>query len=157
MSGTGRPEPQAGKLQVTAAMGELLANALMKGRPATIAYVDRDARPQISHRGTLQRLNDSALAMWARNPEGGVLKAIAHNPAVAVLCSDFSDRAHRSFLVFAGQAHIDSSEEIRSTVFDNSPEIERRADPERKGIAIVIDVDKIDGLLDGQFLRMRRD
>ena len=32
-------------------------------------------------------------------------------------------------------------------MFENAPEAERKSDPERKGIAIIIDLDRIDGVL----------
>jgi hypothetical protein len=32
-------------------------------------------------------------------------------------------------------------------VFENSPERERKSDPERKGLAIIIDLDKVEGVL----------
>ncbi len=32
-------------------------------------------------------------------------------------------------------------------MFENAPEFEQRADPERKGVGVIIDLDKVEGLL----------
>lgn len=143
------------ELEVTAKMGALLHGALMSGHPATVAYIGLDNAPHLSHRGTLQRLNDRQLAFWARNPEGGIVKAIGEHSRLAVLYSDFSDLAHRVLLNFAGRASIETTEEVRRKVYDSSPEFERRADADRSGIAIIIDIDEINGLIDGEYIRMR--
>lgn len=147
----------AERLEITETVGALLANALMSGHPATIAYVGAADRPQISHRGTLQRLSDRELALWARNPEGGIVRALSARPSVAVLYSDFSDLSRRVVLNCAGRGRVEPDEEVRRTVYDHSPELEQRADPDRRGVAIVIDVDEVSGYLDGAYLHMRRD
>jgi hypothetical protein len=144
-------------LEITETMGALLANALMSGRPATIAYVGAENKPHLSHRGSLQRLNRRQLAIWARNPEGGLVAAMNTRPAIAVLFSDFSDLARRVLLNCAGRGRVEPDEDVRRTVYDNAPELERQADPDRKGVAIVIDVDEVSGYLDGEYVQMRRD
>ena len=40
-------------------------------------------------------------------------------------------------------------------VYDNSPEGERNLDKDRKGVALIIDLDSVDGLFGGNFLKMR--
>ena len=51
----------------------------------------------------------------------------------------------------------------RDRVFDNAPEFERRADPEKKGVGLIVDLDKVEGLLGldadkkPRWLRMARD
>lgn len=145
------------KLELSDAIGELLKNAMPKWKTVSVAYVDDEGKPQISYRGTTQRLNDKQLAIWARNPEGGIVKAMESHPTIALLYSDFSDMANRVYLNMVGRGHVESNEAIRRTVFDNSPELERNQDPDRKGVAIVIDVDEVNGIMDGKFLKMRRD
>ena len=144
-------------LEITEAVGARLANALVSGHPATIAYVDAENKPQISHRGSLQRLNGRQLALWARNPEGGVVKAMDGRSTVAVLFSDFSDLPRRVLFNCVGRGRVEPDEDVRRTVYDNAPELERTADPDRRGVVIVIDVDEITGYLDGEYVQMRRD
>ena len=50
-------------------------------------------------------------------------------------------------LQFQGRARIASDTAERNRVFENSPEREQKSDPERKGIAIIIDLDTVAGVL----------
>jgi hypothetical protein len=143
------------KLELSDAIGEALKNALPSWKPVAVAYVDASGKPQISFRGTTQRLNDTQLAMWARNPEGGIVKALSANPTLALLYADWTNPDGRVYLNIVGRGHVETDEGLRRTVFDNSPELERNQDPDRKGVAIVIDVDEVNGIMGGKFLRMR--
>jgi len=151
-----KPHVARKDLEISDAVGVRLAGALTSGHPATIAYVGADGLPHISHRGSLQRLNDRQLAVWARNPGGGLAQAMAGRTAVAVLYSDFSDLARRVLFNAVGRGRVEPDEAVRRAIYDNAPQIERQADPDRRGVAIVIDVDEISGYLDGQYVQMRR-
>jgi hypothetical protein len=51
----------------------------------------------------------------------------------------------------------------RDRVFANAPEIEQRSDPDQKGVAVIVDLDRVEGFLgmgpDGKprFVRLSRD
>jgi hypothetical protein len=144
------------KLDISEAIGELFKHALIPNlKPVSVAYVDDAGKPQISHRGTTQRLNSKQLAIWARNPEGGIVSAMASKPAIVLHYSDFTDLANRVYLNVVGRGHVEPDEAIRRTVFENSPELERNQDPDRKGVAIVIDVEAVNGIMGGEILQMR--
>jgi hypothetical protein len=69
--------------------------------------------------------------------------AIEHNPHVAL--------AYRSptvpVLQFTDRARITDDPSERDRAFDLSNEKERERDPERKGRAVIIDLDRITGVL----------
>ena len=71
------------------------------------------------------------------------MEAIKANPNVALM---YRDPAKRVFLQFAGRARVAEGAE-RDRVSDLSPEFERRQDPDKAGVAIIIDLDKLEGLL----------
>jgi hypothetical protein len=50
-------------------------------------------------------------------------------------------------LQFHGRARITMDEAERERVFENAPEHEQKSDPERKGATIVIDLAKVEGVL----------
>jgi hypothetical protein len=127
-------------IELTDEMRAALASALDDRAPVIAAYADVAGQPQISFRGTAQVFSSDQLAFWARNPQGGVLAAIPTNPKMSFL---YRNPATRLAWQFQGRARIDDSEETRSKVFENSPERERDQDPERKGKAVVIDVDRV--------------
>jgi hypothetical protein len=45
---------------------------------------------------------------------------------------------------------------LRRQVFDHSPEIERSMDPDRRGVAVLIDVDKVKGRSRGEPIEMTK-
>lgn len=127
-------------IKLTDEMREALANALADRAPVILAYVATDGQPNVSFRGTTQVYSDDQIAIWARNPEGGLLRGIAANPKIALL---YRNPETRIAWQFQGRARLEEDEQVRRTVYENSPEVERNADPERKGKAILLDVDRV--------------
>jgi hypothetical protein len=78
--------------------------------------------------------------------------AIQKNPRVSVV---YYARGAGN-LIFEGRAHIDNRPGVRDHVFDHSPVVEQRADPERNGVAIIVDLDKVTGRLGGERVNMAR-
>jgi pyridoxamine 5'-phosphate oxidase-like protein len=139
-------------IELTDEMKERIDGAFENGTPVVVAYVDEQGAPQLSFRGTTQVLGDDRLALWARSREGGLPNALAQNPRVALL---YRDPTARRILSMSGRARV--APELNETVYDRSPERERERDPERKGVAIVVDLDQVmSGGPDG-VVRMQRD
>jgi len=143
------------ELKLTPQVKQIVNNALMKGRPMSFAYTDDNGEPHLSFRGSLQAYSETQLAIWVRNPEGGLLKAIARHPAVVALYGDLSPDS-KAFLTFRGRGRVDKAESVRRTVYGNSPEPERNMDKDRKGLPLVIDLDSVSGMVPGALLNMRR-
>lgn len=122
---------------------EHVNGALVAGNPMVVATVDAEGKPRISYRGSTQVFSDDQLGFWARNAEGSTLESIRTNPHVAMM---YRHPVKRTFLQFQGRARIAEGAE-RDKVFDSAPEFERKADPEKKGVAVIIDLDKVEGLL----------
>jgi len=107
-----------------------------------VGYVDAGGRPQLSYRATVQVLDPGRLSMWVREPEGGLVRALATNPNLACF---YSDRAAGITLQFYGRAHVESDDAIRAQTYDRSAKPERDMDWRRRGVAVVIDVDRVEG------------
>jgi len=127
-------------IELTDEIREALSKALSDRAPVVVSYVDAGGQPHLSFRGTAQVLNKEQLAIWVRNPEGGIVGAVAHNPRIALLYRNAETRLSWQFL---GRGAIVDDPTVRATVYDHSPEVERNQDPERKGKALVIDVDQV--------------
>jgi hypothetical protein len=136
------PPPEAQPVRLTDAMREAVNGALGDRTPVTVAYVDADGQPHLSLRGTAQVFSDGQLALWIRNPGGGLLAAIGTNPHLALF---YRNPQSRTTYQFHGRARRDDSDDVRTVVFDNSPEQERNFDPQRRGAAVIIDVDRVEG------------
>ena len=143
------------ELKLSAAMKEAVNNGFGTGKPLAIAYVDENGAPQLSYRGSTQAYSDTQLAIWVRNPDGRVLDATRKNPAVALIYGNF-DPSARGFMIFRGRARIDASEAVRNRVYEQAHEFERDKDQERKGVALIIDLDSVEGFFGGAQLKMRR-
>ena len=149
------PPPILTELKLTDAMQEAVNSAFAVRRPMVLSYVDENHAPQLSYRGSTQVFSDDALAVWVRNPRGRILESIEKNPAVAMLYGYF-EPDDRGFMIFRGRARIDSSSSVRDQVYGNAHEFERNQDAERKGVAVIIELDSVDGFFGGNRLEMRR-
>jgi len=147
------PPAVAQPIQVTDGMRQALAGALGNGTPVTVAYSDPDGQPHISLRGTVQAFSENQLAVWIRNPEGGLLSAIKANPRLALF---YRDPKTRTTYSFQGRGQADDTDRARQVVYENSPEPERNLDPEQRGVAVVIDLDHIEGRDAGNRILMDR-
>ena len=145
------------ELKLTDQIKSLVNGALEHGKPLVVCYVSEDGKPNLSFRGSTQVYSPTQLAIWVRNPKGGLPSAIQKNPNILLFYSDeMMNPAVRAMLTFKGRAHLDNSEAARRTVYDNSPKLERDKDPERKGAALIIDLDSVVGMAPGSQFRMAR-
>jgi pyridoxine/pyridoxamine 5'-phosphate oxidase len=123
-----------------------------------LASVDAEGRPRMTFRGSLQSFSDDQLGFWARNAEGGTMENIAANPNVSVM---YRNPETRILVQFFGRARVASGAE-RDRVYDEAPEVEQKADPEKKGLGVIVDLDRVEGFLgmgpDGKprFVRLAR-
>jgi hypothetical protein len=147
------PPPAPTPLRLTDDINAAVAGALLNGTPIVVAYVDAEGAPHLSLRGSTQPYSDMQLAMWVRDPAGGLLAAIRSNPHVALF---YRDPATRTSYQFAGRARADGDPGVRDRVFANTPEPERNTDARRLGVAVIIDVDRVEGMGPGGRLRMER-
>jgi hypothetical protein len=148
--------PVLTELKLPAALKETVNTALERGKMISVAYVSSEGRPELSFRGSVQAYSDSQLAIWVRNPEGGILKAVTSgHPYIALLYGELGAQS-KAFVTFRGRGHVESSESVRRKVYDDSPKGERDMDKDRKGAALIIDLDSVDGTFGGSSLKMRR-
>jgi len=135
--------PDTTPLALTSEISTLVNGALDAGQPLLLAVVDASHKPVLSFRGSTGVFSDTQLSFWARNAEGGTLEAIKQNPHVAFVYHS----ATVPVLQFIGRARITDDPKERDRAFDLSNEKEQARDPERKGRAVIIDLDQITGVL----------
>ena len=145
--------PPATSVVLDGAIADLVNGALDNGTPIIAAYVDRDGQPQLSLRGTTQVYSTDQVALWIRNPEGGLVGVLPENSRLTFF---YRDPATRTFLQIQGRGRVDADPHVRDVVFDNSPEREQAVDPERRGAAVIVDVDRVQGRLPDGAINMER-
>jgi len=136
----GTPAPQTDTMPsfVKAIVNAALAN----GTPMIVAYTGEDNAPVLSFRGSTQAYSDTQLSIWVRHANGGMIKALARNPSMVLM---YRDPPNRTTLTFQGRGHVETDEEVRNRVWELSPEVEQRHDLDRKGAALIIDLDRVTG------------
>ena len=137
------PSTTNSRLALTDEIKALVDKALANGTPLLLAAVAPDGKPVASFRGSVQTHSDDQLGFWARNAQGGTLDAIRSNPHVVLVYRS----ASTPVLQFHGRARITTDEGERKRVFERAPEREQAADPERKGAAVIVDLDRVEGVL----------
>jgi general stress protein 26 len=147
------PPPEPKPVKLTEAMRASVNGALLNRTPVMVAYVDPDGQPHLSFRGSTQAFSDDQLAIWVRAPQGGLVSAIEHNPRLALF---YRDPETRTAYQFHGRAHVERDAATADTVYANAPEPERNIDLQRRGVAVVVDIDRVEGRdADGPILMSR--
>ncbi|WP_347270949.1 pyridoxamine 5'-phosphate oxidase family protein [Rhizorhabdus histidinilytica] len=131
-------------IDIPAEVRALVDGALESDHPLLLAVVNPQGEPLLSYRGSARVHDDGrSIGLWLRNAGGGTIEAICGNPAVALM--------YRSeavpFVQFRGHARVVDDPATRDEIFDRSPERERAADPERGGVAILVGIDRIEGVI----------
>ncbi len=116
-----------------------LARAIDDEKTLTAAYVDVEGKPHISFYGSTHVHGPDQLAIWVRNPEGALLQTLPERPDIAFIYGDISSRV---YYTFAGRGRIADTAEVRDRVYDEMHAIERQFDPDKTGVAVLIDLDK---------------
>src|SRR5262245_6738705 len=107
--------------------------------PGILATASKAWEPHMSYRGSVMVFDDVSLAYWDRVKRQS-LQYIAENPQVCVL---FRHPQKRIIWQFVGEATIHDSGPVREQVMARTVQPELDRDPERKGVAVVIHVNKI--------------
>ena len=121
---------------------ERINNSLTSGLPMLIAYVNGEGQARLSFRGSMHVHSADQLAFWARDPEGGLTNALEANDKLTIM---YRDPATRTTVFFYGRGSVAADEATRDRCYDESPEAERKADAEKKGNGIVVDLDVVQG------------
>jgi uncharacterized protein len=131
-------------------MKDLVNNALANGCPCILATVSGDGEPDIGYKGSMMVFDDQSLAYWERTKRQH-MKNVKENPRVIVL---FRDGKTKAAWRFHGTATMYEDGPIRDQVMARTVKEELDKDPERKGAAVVIRLDKITNM-GGQVLQSR--
>ena len=136
-------------IKLTPLMADLLAAALADGVPCLVGTASKDGRPQISPKGSLAVFDERTLCYWERSHRSSQSR-LAENPRVVVYYRNArraSEIPYRSAAMrFHGTARIVESGAERDRAWALTNAEEQGKDPERKGVAVLIDVDLVEEL-----------
>lgn len=129
-------------MQLPQEVQDRVNNALDEGFPLALAAVTPDAEPLVSFRGSAQTFGGGALAFWVRAAPSATLSAIAANPQVALI---YTNMPARTFYIFRGRARVTEDPADRDAIWQGQHPLEQERDPERAGVAVVVDLDRVTG------------
>ena len=136
-------------IQLTDEMREAFAKAPLEGHPAIVATASAAGVPDVAFKGSLMVFDDEHLAYWERSL-GTTLSNLRENPAIVVFYWNF---ATRTMWKFIGTATLHAEGALREEIMGRTIEMELQRDPERKGVGVLIGVERV--LERGQVLMER--
>ena len=123
-------------------MREMLNSALADSMVCLVGTASKDGQPQISMKGSVSVYDDETLAYWERSLRSA-LENVSENPKVVIFYRNPEKRINWRF---QGIATAYESGEIREKVKGQTPQPELDRDPDDKGVAILVKVDRITDL-----------
>lgn len=139
-------------LELTDDITRALGSSVDDGRPVAVAYVGTDGLQHVSFRGSTRVHGPAQLAIWVRKQDDGLAQAVAERPQVALVYYKPGDPP--GYLSLRGRARV--APEANDEVWAATHERERAQDPERGGIALIIDLDVAQGMGPDGFFHMER-
>lgn len=137
-------------IQLNDEMRDAVDHALANGVPCILATVSGAGEPDIGYKGSMMIFDDQSLAYWERTRRQH-LKNLGENANVVVL---FRDPKTRLNWRFHGEAKVHEDGPVREQVMSRTIPVELEKDPDRKGLAVVISVNKVTNL-GGEVLQTR--
>jgi len=126
-------------IRFTDEMKDRINNAHSQKKTCLWATASKSGEPSISFRGSTYAFDDEHLAFWDRSHQYG-WEHLEENPHVVMLYVDLSARTGWRFY---GQATVYREGPTKAKIMERVPQVELDKDPERKGLAVLVRVDKI--------------
>jgi hypothetical protein len=137
-------------INLTDEMAAHINKAQEEGNPCLVATASASGKPDITYKGSVMVFDNQSLAYWERS-RGTTLRNLEENPQIMVL---YRNPAERIRWRFSGVATIYREGDLRQQVMNRTVQRELDADPERKGVAVIIRVDEV---IDGNQVVQRRE
>jgi predicted pyridoxine 5'-phosphate oxidase superfamily flavin-nucleotide-binding protein len=126
-----------------------LNNSFKDQMIVTIASASSDGMPDIAFKGSTFAWDKDHIAFWERSL-GQTFRNLFENPQICLL---YRNPGTRQAWKFFGVAEVHTDGDLRQQVMSRTVEAELSRDPERKGAAVVVRVDRV--LQAGQVLMER--
>jgi hypothetical protein len=106
--------------------------------------------PDIAFKGSAMVWDTEHLAFWERS-RGETLRNLEENPHI---CLMYRNPERQLAWKFFGMAELHADDALRQQIMDRTIEVELNRDPERKGVGVLIRVDRV---VQGREVIMQRD
>lgn len=122
-------------------MAEFVDRSGPDGYTMLVATASKDGAPDLAFKGSVMVWDKDHLAFWER-AHGTTLKNLEENPQAALV---YRNRDAGKNWRFWGDAKLLRDGEVREGIMARTYQPELDRDPERKGVAVLIRVNKVGG------------
>ncbi len=126
-------------IDFTEDMVTALDNSFKDQMVVTIASAGKSGMPDIAFKGSAMTWGKDHIAFWERSL-GTTFRNLQENGQCCLL---YRNMAARQVWKFFGVAEVLTEGDVRQQVMDKTVEQELARDPERKGAAVIVRIDKI--------------
>jgi uncharacterized protein len=142
-------------IKITDDMRTLVNKALADDVACLVGTVGEDGYPSLGPKGSVLVLDDQTLAYWERSHRSSIVN-VKKNPKTVVYYRNSAarDKLPGGAVRFYGRAEVHETGPMREKVRAMVVPAEIEKDPENKGYAVLIHVDRI-GDLSGKTLQSR--
>jgi hypothetical protein len=128
-------------IDLSGEVAEKINVAFRDAIPLVIATASAAAVPDLALKGSAFVYDKDHVAYWER-VRGQTLRNLQENPAVALY---YLNVPQRSMFRLYGVAEVIEAGPVRDEIMSRTPQHELDRDPERKGAAILIRIDRVVG------------
>jgi predicted pyridoxine 5'-phosphate oxidase superfamily flavin-nucleotide-binding protein len=126
-------------IELTDQMREAVNSALAEGAPVVVATASQAGEPDIAFKGSAMVFDSEHLAFWERSG-GRTLSNLRENPHICLL---YRNPQRQVAWKFFGRAELHADGDLRQQIMGRTVEVELNRDPERKGVAVYVRVDRV--------------
>lgn len=127
-------------VELTEEFQTAINNALADACPIIWTSTGADGQPSLGFFGTTQVYSDHEIAIWMRNTNRGFLARIEDNPKVAMMYRN--GPARLSFQIHGEARRVDDPA-VKKHVYEHSPEVEQKTDPDCLGTAVIVEISRV--------------
>ena len=136
-------------IALTDEMKSAFETSLADAAPVLFATASKSGMPDIAFKGSAMVFDNEHVAFWER-ALGTTFANLKENPGCCIL---YRNAANRTAWKMFGEAQVLIEGPVRQQIMDRTIQLELDRDPERKGAAVLIRIDKV--LQAGQVLMER--
>lgn len=126
-------------IELTDEMKSAFESAIDDGAPVLVASASNAGMPDIAFKGSAMVFDKDHIAFWER-ALGTTYANLKENPGCCLL---YRNAATRQAWKFFGEATVHNEGDIRQQVMDRTIQLELDKDPDRRGAAILVRIDRV--------------
>lgn len=126
-------------IELNEAMAQAIDNALAEAAPVLVGTSSSAGMPDIAYKGSVMVFDKDHLAWWERS-HGTTLRNVRENGHA---CVYYVNRATRQSYKCFGVAEVIDEGPVREAVMARTVQAELDRDPERKGVAVMVRIDRV--------------